>query len=193
MPSHKIHLGIAQEVNKKLNRNTDLIKLGSVLPDLTIEHDHGLSHFQYEDIYPKNLANAEEFKKKYPNMKDDISIGYIIHLLTDKYYNDFYYNTDLDWIVHNKEFNHNLFGSYDKYLLKHKIITKIDKKVINYIPNYKDITFNKEYLIKYIDELNKKIKSCNIDNSFHLEHQIFLDKIYNDCIDYILKEIKKYI
>ena len=152
MPSHKIHLGIAQEVNKKLNRNTDLIKLGSVLPDLTIEHDHGLSHFQYEDIYPKNLANAEEFKKKYPNMKDDISIGYIIHLLTDKYYNDFYYNTDLDWIVHNKE-----------------------------------------YLIKYIDELNKKIKSCNIDNSFHLEHQIFLDKIYNDCIDYILKEIKKYI
>lgn len=53
MPSHKIHLGIAQEVNKKLNRNTDLIKLGSVLPDLTIEHDHGLSHFQYEDIIIK--------------------------------------------------------------------------------------------------------------------------------------------
>ena len=65
MPSHKIHLGIAQEVNKQLKLDSDLIKLGSVLPDLTKEHDHGLSHFQFEDAYPKNLASADEFIKKY--------------------------------------------------------------------------------------------------------------------------------
>lgn len=45
MPSHKIHLSIAQEVNKKLKLDNDSIMLGSVLPDLTIEHNHGLSHF----------------------------------------------------------------------------------------------------------------------------------------------------
>lgn len=50
MPSHKIHLSIAQEINKKLKLDNDSIMLGSVLPDLTIEHDHGLSHFQFEDI-----------------------------------------------------------------------------------------------------------------------------------------------
>ena len=37
--------------------------LGSVLPDLTITKDHGLSHFQYKDEYPYNLANADEFIK----------------------------------------------------------------------------------------------------------------------------------
>ncbi len=63
MPSHKIHLSIAQEVNKKLKLDNDSIMLGSVLLDLTIEHNHGLSHFQFEDIYPKNLANVDEFIK----------------------------------------------------------------------------------------------------------------------------------
>lgn len=51
--------------------------LGSVLPDLTITKDHGLSRFQFIAEHPYNLANAEEFIKKYPNMKDNISIGYI--------------------------------------------------------------------------------------------------------------------
>ena len=91
MPSHKIHIKIAQDLNKELKLNNDLIMLGSVLPDLTITKDHGLSHFQYIDEYPYNLANADEFIKKYPNMKDDVSIGYIIHLLTDRFYNDWYY------------------------------------------------------------------------------------------------------
>ena len=108
MPSHKIHLSIARAVNKKLKLDNDSIMLGSLLPDLTIEHNHGLSHFQYEDVYPKNLANADEFIKKYPDKKDDISIGYIIHLLTDKFYNDTYYNTNIEGIEHNKYFKHNL-------------------------------------------------------------------------------------
>lgn len=193
MPSHKIHLGIAQEVNKQLKLDSDLIKLGSVLPDLTKEHDHGLSHFQFEDVYPKNLASADEFIKKYPNMKDDVSIGYIIHLLTDRFYNDFYYNTDLEWLEHNKEFKHNLFGSYDDYLLKHNKIQKISNlNIIDLIPYYSDISFDKGYIINYINNLNTEIDSCNFDDSYYLEHKDFLDKMYNDCIDYILKEINKY-
>ena len=59
MPSHKIHLSIAQEVNKELKLNNDSIMLGSVLPDLTIERNHGLSHFQFEDIYPKTMSKNE--------------------------------------------------------------------------------------------------------------------------------------
>lgn len=58
MPSHKIHLGIAQEVNKKLKLDSDSIKLGSVLPDLTIKHNHGLSHFQYEDVYSQKFSKC---------------------------------------------------------------------------------------------------------------------------------------
>ena len=193
MPSHKIHLSIAQEVNKELNLNNDSIMLGSVLPDLTIERNHGLSHFQFEDVYPKNLANADEFIKKYPAMKDDISIGYIIHLLTDKYYNDVYYHTIIDGIEHNKYFKHNLFDSYDKYLLKHGNVDKINnKKIINEIPNYEDISFDNNYLNEYIDKLNSDIDSINIENNYTINYQDFLDELYNGCIKYIEEVINKY-
>lgn len=193
MPSHKIHLSIAKEINKKLKLNNDAIMLGSVLPDLTIEHDHGLSHFQFEDVYPKNLANADEFIKKYPTMKDDISIGYIIHLLTDKYYNDVYYHTNIDGIEHNKYFKHNLFDNYDKYLLKHGIVDKINnKQIINNIPNYEDISFDNNYLNEYIDKLNSDIDSINIENDYTIDYQDFLEELYNGCIKYIEEVINKY-
>lgn len=193
MPSHKIHLSIAKEINKKLKLNNDAIMLGSVLPDLTVEHDHGLSHFQLEDVYPKNLANADEFIKKYPTMKDDISVGYIIHLLTDKYYNDVYYHTNIDGIEHNKYFKHNLFDSYDKYLLKHGIVDKINnKEIIDNIPSYEDISFDNNYLNEYIDKLNDEIDNTIIDKKYNVEHQEFLDTLYNDCLNYISNLIENY-
>lgn len=193
MPSHKIHLSIAKEINKKLKLNDDAILLGSVLPDLTIEHDHGLSHFQCGDEYPKNLANADEFIKKYPNMKDDISIGYIIHLLTDRFYNDVYYHTDIDGIEHNKYFKHSLFDSYDNYLLKQGNVSKINsKQIINNIPNYRDITFDMNYLNEYIDKLNNDIDNTKIKKNYSIEYQDFLDKLYNDCLNYIIGIIDDY-
>ena len=193
MPSHKIHLSIAKEINKKLKLNNDAIMLGSVLPDLTVEHDHGLSHFQFEDVYPKNLANADEFIKKYPTMKDDISVGYIIHLLTDKYYNDVYYHTNIDGIEHNKYFKHNLFDSYDKYLLKHGIVDKINnKEIIDNIPSYEDLSFDNNYLSEYIDKLNDEIDNTIIDKKYNVEHQEFLDTLYNDCLNYISNLIENY-
>ena len=193
MPSHKIHLSIANEINKKLKLNNDAIMLGSVLPDLTVEHDHGLSHFQFEDVYPKNLANADEFIKKYPTMKDDISVGYIIHLLTDKYYNDVYYHTNIDGIEHNKYFKHNLFDSYDKYLLKHGIVDKINnKEIIDNIPSYEDISFDNNYLSEYIDKLNDEIDNTIIDKKYNVEHQEFLDTLHNDCLNYISNLIENY-
>lgn len=193
MPSHKIHLSIAKEINKKLKLNDDAILLGSVLPDLTIEHDHGLSHFQCEDEYPKNLANADEFIKKYPNMKDDISIGYIIHLLTDRFYNDVYNHTDIDGIEHNKYFKHSLFDSYDNYLLKQRNVSKINnKQIINNIPNYRDITFDMNYLNEYIDKLNNDIDNTKIKKNYSIEYQDFLDKLYNDCLNYIIDIIDDY-
>ena len=193
MPSHKIHLSIAKEINKKLKLNDDAILLGSVLPDLTIEHDHRLSHFQCGDEYPKNLANADEFIKKYPNMKDDISIGYIIHLLTDRFYNDVYYHTDIDGIEHNKYFKHSLFDSYDNYLLKQGNVSKINsKQIINNIPNYRDITFDMNYLNEYIDKLNNDIDNTKIKKNYSIEYQDFLDKLYNDCLNYIIGIIDDY-
>lgn len=130
MPSHKIHLTIAQEVNKKLKLDNDSIMLGSVLPDLTIEH--------------------------------------------------------------NKNFKHNLFDSYDRYLLKHKKVNKFTNiDVINRIPLYKDISFNIEYLKSYINKLNSEIDNTYYDEDFKVDYQDFLDELYNGCIKYIFDNIDK--
>ena len=192
MPSHKIHIKIAQDLNKELKLNNDLIMLGSVLPDLTITKDHGLSHFQYIDEYPYNLANADEFIKKYPNMKDDVSIGYIIHLLTDRFYNDWYYkNYKLKGINTTKEFKHNLFESYDKYILKHFKLDKFrDFSIIEKIPKYKDLEFYINYLKEYINKYNYEIDTNFIDENYSIDKIDMLQKLYDDCLGYIFNWLK---
>lgn len=189
MPSHKIHIKIAQDLNKHLKLDNDSIMLGSVLPDLTITKNHGLSHFQYIDEYPYNLANAFEFIKKYPNMKDDISIGYIIHLLTDRFYNDWYYkNYELKGINTTKEFKHDLFESYDKYILKHFKLNKFSNiDIVNNIANSEDLSFDINYLKDYIIKFNNEIDYNSIDETYTIDNLEILDKLYNECIKYILK------
>lgn len=194
MPSHKIHTSIAIEVNKILNKNEDMLKLGSVLPDLTISHDHGLSHFQLDYEYPKNLANADEFIKKYPDYKDDISIGYIIHLLTDRFYNDTFYHSNIEGIEYNRKFKHKLFDTYDELLLKHNKVSKFNNKdIINEIPDYKDLSFDKEYLNVYIDNYNNDIENTIIDNNYNVKFNDFLDELYYGCIEYIIKNINNFL
>ena len=194
MPSHKIHLAIAKKVNDKINTDLDSLMLGSVLPDLSIGKDHTKSHYQNGKLGVEGTANHDLFIKKYKDkLNNPVMLGYILHLLTDKFYNDFYYNTAFDWIEHNKNFKHNLFGSYDKYLLKHGYINKIkNKQIINSIPNYKDISFNNEFLSEYIDKLNDEIDNTIIDEKYNIEHQEFLDTLYNDCLNYINNVIDNY-
>ena len=191
MPSHKIHIAVANKVNEELKLNKDLIMLGSVLPDLTNEHDHGLSHFQHSY---KELASSEEFRKKYPSYVDPISIGYIIHLLTDKYYNFMFYNrTEIDGIELNRDVKHSLFDTYDEYLLKHKLVDKFDNsECINKIPDYQDITFDKDYLNKYINKHNKMVDDTLYDKDYNIEHLDYLNDLFNGCIKYILEELTNY-
>lgn len=193
MPSHKIHIKIAQDINEKLKLDNDSIMLGSVLPDLTTTKNHGLSHFQYKDEYPYNLANADEFIKKYPNMNDDISIGYIIHLLTDRFYNDWYYrNFKLKGINKTKEFKHSLFESYDNYILKHFKLNKFnDIEIINKIPKYQDLEFDEKYLTDYIDKFNNEIDNSEIDNNYTINNLDSLNKLYNDCLLFILNFLEE--
>ena len=67
MPSHKIHLAIANEVNKKLKLDNDSIMLGSVLPDLITNKRHDISHYQIEGSYEEELANPDKFVSEYRN------------------------------------------------------------------------------------------------------------------------------
>ena len=67
MPSPRIHLAIANEVNKKLKLDNDSIILGSILPDLSIGKRHDISHYQVAGSYDEELANPDKFINEYRN------------------------------------------------------------------------------------------------------------------------------
>ncbi len=88
MASALIHLCIAKEVNKYLKMNEYDLMIGSIAPDIskeigeTKEISHFLDHSNEDDI-----ANIDRFLDKYRNdLHNPFTMGYFIHLLTDKYW-----------------------------------------------------------------------------------------------------------
>lgn len=88
MASAIIHLCIAKEVNKYLKMNEYDLLLGSIAPDIskqvgeTKEISHFLDHTNEDDI-----PNINRFLEKYrKDLHNPFTMGYFIHLLTDKYW-----------------------------------------------------------------------------------------------------------
>ena len=88
MASAIIHLCIAKEVNKYLKMNEKELLLGAIAPDIskeigqTKEISHFLDHTNEDDI-----PNIDRFLLKYKNnLNEPFTVGYLIHLLTDKYW-----------------------------------------------------------------------------------------------------------
>ena len=218
MPSHKIHLSIAKRVNDKLNLDLDLdsIMLGSVLPDICKSRNHSISHYQVGEKDLEGLANPDKFIKKYKNkLNNPIMMGYLIHILTDRYYNEymfkhFYiYDEDDNGIgMYLKGKKKLLDGKTRKYL-KHRELELYDKWLINngYVPKFNDMNcvdnvidfeeakFNKEKIREYILSANKDIDKVNIFSKFRFYNYKIttkeeLDRIYNNCINYILDYIE---
>ena len=138
MPSHKIHLVIANEVNKKLKLDNDSVMLGSVMPDLSIMKDHEISHYQVQGNYEDELANPDKFINEYKKELDNpIMIGYLIHILTDRFYNDYFFK------------NHCLFDEKNK-----PIKVKLRNKKIKYpIKKYKQSDLGYEQRKRVIDKI----------------------------------------
>ena len=88
MVSDIIHLCVAKEVNKYLGMDEYQILLGSIAPDIskqigeTKEISHFLDHSNEDDI-----PNINHFLTKYEDdLTNPFTMGYLIHLLTDKYW-----------------------------------------------------------------------------------------------------------
>lgn len=83
MASAVIHMCVANELNKKLKRNNDLVVIGSVAPDIAkhLGETKTKSHFQDND---DDIPIIERFLDKYQKqLSDDFVLGYYIHLYTD--------------------------------------------------------------------------------------------------------------
>ena len=217
MPTHKIHLAIAKKVNDYIHLDQDSVMLGSVLPDITEEKDHSISHYQKGEKDLDGLANPDLFiKDNKENLHNPVIIGMLIHILTDRFYNNYMFKTfylydknnngiglkmkNKDVIMNGemrKNYKHREFGLYDKWLLNHNHIERFkDLKCIDNVINTIVSTFDKEKIKKYIEKANKDIDKVNILSkvtiyNFKITNKETLDKIFNECVEYIIKYLKE--
>ena len=99
MASSMIHIAVASEINKKINRDKSKLFIGTIAPDISklIGQTKVESHFL--DNSKTDLPNLGRFLAKYiGNLNDDFVLGYYIHLYTDylwfKYFIPEIYNSD---------------------------------------------------------------------------------------------------
>ena len=216
MPTHKIHLAIAKKVNDYLKLDQDCIMLGSILPDISEGKDHSVSHYQKGEKDFESLPNPDMFiKDNKENLDNPVIIGMLIHILTDRFYNNYIFKTfyiydkndngiglkmkNKEVMMNNemrKQYKHRELWLYDKWLLNHNRIEKFnDMKCIDNVINTKTSIFNKEKIKKYIESANKDIDNVNIISkimiyNFKITDKKTLDEIFINCLEYILEYLK---
>lgn len=135
-----IHLAVANEINKKLNRDKNQLLIGAIAPDISkfIGEDKTKSHFLKE--LDSNIPDIESFLNKYKNsLTDDFVMGYFIHLYTDYLW-----------------FKYFVTEFYDK-----PMITKLDGTVVKCSGNMLSLYVYNDYTnlnIKLIDKYNMDLK-----------------------------------
>ena len=216
MPSHKIHMAIAKEVNDVLKLDLDSIMLGSIMPDVCIGRNHTVSHYQNGKLGVDGTANPDLFIKKHKkDLNNPVMMGYLIHILTDKFYNTYAFTK---WFIYDKDgndaglhFKHKdkllppekvkyykqrEFGLYDKWLLNHGYVPKFsDYKCVDNVVDLEVAKYDKNSLKDYIKEANNDIDKLNVFSksrlyNFKLTSKRELDRQFYLCIDYILEYIK---
>lgn len=208
MPSHKIHIKIAQDVNKKLKIDKNLLMIGSILPDLYEDKsNHSFSHFKTN---PRNhqFYNKKVFLNKY-NINNPVMLGYLVHILTDEFYNSYVKNNyfviengklagikKIDGEIYYDEPNEITyikqveFDKYDKCLMTTREFYLFDDfNILDKIPKIDECDYSKDYILEYMKNFNKEVvdykNNSNIDIKYEILSKEELDKLYNDCVQYI--------
>ena len=180
MASSMIHLVVANELNKKLNRYPSKLLIGSIAPDLSklVGEDKSRSHFliQNSDCIP----NMNKFLNKYSRfLNDDFVLGYYVHLFTDYLWFKYFIND-----IYDKEKNliHKLNGD---------VINCHGEMAVMYI--YNDYTnLNIDLINEY--DLDLKIFYQPLPEFNNIINEIPMDKI-NLIVDkagIIIENTKKY-
>lgn len=203
MPSHMIHIGIGQEVVKNLRCDKSLFLLGCILPDLG--ENHFISHFKKNHSY----YDIPSFIMKRYNSYDPVMMGYLVHLLTDYFYNDY---TRKNKFVYDE--NHKLNGiktlngiyygtpkevcdkkqegfyDYEYYLLKHDKIEKLENINLDDLTRIEECNYNNDYIKEYIDTHNSELKKKYDEPKYEIFTFEELDNMYNDTIKKINNFLK---
>ena len=205
MASSMIHIAVANEVNKKLNRNKRELLIGSIAPDISklLNQSKLKSHF-LDDI-EADIPNIDKFLIKYKNnLNDDFVMGYYIHLYTDYLWRKYFFPEIYDnntltklngekFVCTDKEMQYYIYNDYTN--LNIKLIDKFDLDLAIFyeeIPTLNDI-------IKEIpmDKINLIIEKAGIiiantkENKEYTFNVDNIEKFINTSTDLIIANIEE--
>ena len=210
---HKMHLVIIKRVNDVLNRNLDKLMLGVSLPNLS-NYDHNVSHFRKDSC----LSDIDLFVSKYKDkLEDDIMLGYLIHLLIDNFFKEFF-NDNIITYDDNGKANGYIFNgikresnfdsikdmikqdykSYSEYLLDKKMVNKYssDECVKDY-KTFLECSVDSNHLYEHIISSNMDVdKHKNVFKlfkryKFRVLPRDMYDDLMNRSVLYVLEQIKR--
>ncbi len=151
MASSVIHICIANEINKTINRDSKKLLIGTIAPDISklLGETKFYSHFL--DNVNNNIPNINKFLDKYGNyLNDDFVLGYYIHLYTDYLWFKYFipniikgnYIKELDGALveyTEKTFKYYVYNDYsnlnNQLIDRYNFPMKIFYEEIPYIPN----------------------------------------------------------
>ena len=214
MPSWPIHIALAHKLNKQLKLNDDFI-LGNIMPDVLdgyVIKPSNKTEKKQSHYYSNKKINHENFVKENKNeLHNPIILGYLIHLLTDKFYNEetakhFINENNNLYVVLNDNtkapknletfaMKHQDLDKYGKMLAQNNLLGNkiiLNNNTFNNIKHLKQFNYNTsdiENTIKIINDwIYNKINIANKD--YKLYSQKELDEIYENCYQYILNYLK---
>lgn len=217
MPSWGIHLEIANRVNKKLNLNTNEFLFGNILPDIQDGYvvadisnivNHLESHY-YDGIH-NTYERFYEFNKDIIN--EDISIGYLVHLLTDFHFNKYFRkklikrtdgNTSLKLlngtdIIVDPDMAGITYKQHDFKIFERYIIKEYNPPV----PNYQNellykcnlirvININSSDVKNVIDYLENEMKNIDIKEEYFVFKNEELEELMEETEQIIFNYLEK--
>lgn len=180
MPNMSGHMAIAKQVSEILNINNDDFYRGNLLPDLYI--DKVKSHYKIQG--KKYLIPDISRVKKELDLTNMENLGYLTHLLLDKYYLEEYLIDIKDDVFKNKA----IYKDYD--ILNKDIVEyfKIDVPYLESILHDFNHNISNDKL-----EVNLKCLMERLDGTTkYLEKDKFISFLEKTAAR-IAKEIKEYI
>ncbi len=216
MPSWPIHISLANKLNKKLKLGNEFI-LGNVLPDVLDGYifipsnrtDKNLSHYRTDKKIDFDLFLSENKNK----LDNPIVLGYFVHLLVDKFYNNY---TSVNHFVKKEDgiyvlLNNNElikksddtlsmkqdeYKKYGKMLADNKLLgntINLDNLSLDYLKDLSRFDYSFSDIKKTTKIINDWINSDIIipEFSYKIYSESELDKLYNDCYLYVLDYLSK--
>lgn len=217
MPRWGIHLEIANRIKDKINTDSNEYLFGNILPDvqdgyLVKDISNILNHLDnhYNDLINNTYDIFYEIHKEIIN--EDIVIGYLIHLLTDFYFNKSFdnkykwldnTNIELELLTGEKvimdrdlagiKYKQHDFKVFEKELIKEKgIETPIFEKDLTDKANLITvININANDVKKVIEYFNDEFYNVNIDNEYLIYKKEEIDNLMKETEEFILQYLKK--